>query len=91
MPTNVTRLARAVRSYTKKDGIHQIIYYQSGVGTGSTLNKLIGGESNSPFLFEQERYHIYREDILQLMFREGGKFVLHISCLSCPYVIFFTE
>lgn len=44
VPTNVTRITRALKSYTKKDGISQIVYYQSGVGTGGTLNKLIGGE-----------------------------------------------
>lgn len=44
MPTNVTRITRALKSYTKKDGISQIVYYQSGVGTGGTLNKILGGE-----------------------------------------------
>lgn len=45
MPTNVTRITRALKSYTKKDGISQIVYYQSGVGTGGTLNKILGGKS----------------------------------------------
>jgi hypothetical protein len=44
VPTNVTRITRALKSYTKKDGISQIVYYQSGVGTGGTLNKILGGE-----------------------------------------------
>ncbi|RPB12768.1 hypothetical protein P167DRAFT_487458 [Morchella conica CCBAS932] len=43
VPTNVTRITRALKSYTKKDGISQIVYYQSGVGTGGTLNKILGG------------------------------------------------
>ncbi|CAZ85424.1 unnamed protein product [Tuber melanosporum] len=42
VPTNVTRVARALKSFTD-DGVSQVIYYQSGVGTGGTVNRLIGG------------------------------------------------
>jgi len=42
VPTNVTRITRALKSYTD-DGISQVVYYQSGVGTGGTVNRLVGG------------------------------------------------
>lgn len=42
-PSNVTRLTRAIRS-TSSEGISQIVYYQSGVGSTGTLgNKVFGG------------------------------------------------
>ncbi|KAF7856153.1 uncharacterized protein EAF02_011412 [Botrytis sinoallii] len=42
-PSNVTRLSRCLRRYGP-DGTHQIIYYHSGVGTGSSmLDTLSGG------------------------------------------------
>jgi len=42
VPTNVTRITRALKSYTD-DGISQVVYYQSGVGNGGTVNRLVGG------------------------------------------------
>lgn len=43
VPSNVTRIARALKR-TGLDGVHQIIYYHSGVGTGSTvLDAITGG------------------------------------------------
>lgn len=43
VPSNVTRIARALKR-TGLDGIPQIIYYHSGVGTGSTfLDAITGG------------------------------------------------
>ncbi|RAL59466.1 hypothetical protein DID88_006582 [Monilinia fructigena] len=41
-PSNVTRLSRALRRYGR-DGTHQIIYYHSGVGTGSSMMDTISG------------------------------------------------
>ncbi|KAF7879158.1 hypothetical protein EAF04_000357 [Stromatinia cepivora] len=41
-PSNVTRLSRALRRYGR-DGTHQIIYYHSGVGTGSTMMDTLSG------------------------------------------------
>jgi uncharacterized protein (DUF2235 family) len=42
VPSNITRIARALKG-TADDGTPQIVYYQSGVGTGGTLDKLVGG------------------------------------------------
>ncbi|RPA99856.1 hypothetical protein L873DRAFT_1827826 [Choiromyces venosus 120613-1] len=42
VPTNVTRVAHALKSYTD-DGVSQVAYYRSRVGTGSTVNRLVGG------------------------------------------------
>ncbi|PUU77088.1 hypothetical protein B9Z19DRAFT_988179 [Tuber borchii] len=42
VPTNVTRISRALKSYTDK-GISQTVYYQSGVGTGGPVDKIVGG------------------------------------------------
>lgn len=42
-PSNVTRICRAIKT-TSDDGIPQIVYYQSGVGsTGTLSNKVVGG------------------------------------------------
>ncbi len=50
VPSNVTRICRCIKSEAKdaKTGaiIPQIIYYQSGVGTETTLyNKIVGGST----------------------------------------------
>ncbi|CZR54485.1 related to protein involved in cell growth [Phialocephala subalpina] len=42
VPSNVTRIARALKR-TGLDGMPQIIYYHSGVGTGSTILDAITG------------------------------------------------
>jgi uncharacterized protein (DUF2235 family) len=43
VPSNVTRLCRTINA-TTSDGIHQIVYYQSGVGTGlGRLTQTLGG------------------------------------------------
>jgi len=42
VPTNVTRITRALKSYTD-GGIAQVVYYQSGVGTGGLVNRIVGG------------------------------------------------
>lgn len=42
VPSNVTRIARALRR-TGLDGIPQVIYYHSGVGTGSSMVDILTG------------------------------------------------
>lgn len=42
-PSNVTRIARSIKSYSKKDKIQQIVYYQRGVGTSGKIDKILGG------------------------------------------------
>ena len=41
-PTNVTKLARAIRPQTS-DGTYQIVYYHEGVGTNGPLDSVTGG------------------------------------------------
>lgn len=41
-PTNVTKVARAIRA-RGKDGIDQIVYYHNGVGTSGGIDKFTGG------------------------------------------------
>jgi uncharacterized protein (DUF2235 family) len=41
-PTNVTKLARAIRPVAR-DGMSQIVSYHLGVGTGSLMDKVLGG------------------------------------------------
>ncbi|KAI5808500.1 hypothetical protein DFH27DRAFT_521948 [Peziza echinospora] len=47
VPTNVTRLSRAIKPIAMVDGkaVQQIVYYQSGVGTGSggAWSRVVGG------------------------------------------------
>lgn len=40
--TNVVKIAQSVRSVAS-DGVHQIVYYNSGVGTGDLVDKFLGG------------------------------------------------
>ncbi|KAF2086716.1 hypothetical protein K490DRAFT_15318, partial [Saccharata proteae CBS 121410] len=43
IPSNVTRLSRAVRPVSK-DGVSQIVYYHFGVGArGNVINRVVGG------------------------------------------------
>ena len=42
VPSNITRISRALNSRAE-DGTPQIVYYQAGVGTNGTLDKIIGG------------------------------------------------
>ena len=41
-PTNVTKLARAIRT-RDSSGIDQVVYYHQGIGTGGPLDKATGG------------------------------------------------
>ena len=41
-PTNVARLASLVKQ-EGADGVHQIVYYDLGVGTGSFIDRVLGG------------------------------------------------
>lgn len=41
-PTNVTKVARAVRS-RDRHGVDQVVFYHDGVGTRGPLDKLTGG------------------------------------------------
>lgn len=41
-PTNVTKMARAVETLDDQ-GIDQVVYYHSGVGTGGPLDEITGG------------------------------------------------
>lgn len=41
-PTNVTKVARAVRTCDAHD-VHQVVFYHDGVGTGGPLDKVTGG------------------------------------------------
>ncbi|KAK6524694.1 hypothetical protein TWF281_011595 [Arthrobotrys megalospora] len=66
-PTNVTRFARALKSVSD-DGVAQIIYYQSGVGSAyaSKLGRLIAGGTGlglsehvrEAFVFISNNYHV---------------------------------
>lgn len=40
--TNVVKFANAV-SFSSKDGINQIVYYNSGVGSGGPIDRFLGG------------------------------------------------
>ncbi|KAF2435697.1 hypothetical protein EJ08DRAFT_558806, partial [Tothia fuscella] len=49
-PTNVTRFGRALSAWTKPqdgDEVEQIVYYQKGVGTNSSLDSVFGGATGA--------------------------------------------
>ncbi|GAB2912725.1 DUF2235 domain-containing protein [Rheinheimera gaetbuli] len=41
-PTNVTKLVRSIRPQAA-DGMHQVVFYDKGIGTGDMIDKYIGG------------------------------------------------
>ncbi|KAI9802077.1 MAG: hypothetical protein M1833_001998 [Piccolia ochrophora] len=44
IPSNVTRIARAIKAERDADQHQQIVYYQAGVGTGNSVwDKVVGG------------------------------------------------
>ena len=43
-PTNVLKLVRTVKSIDSK-GVHQIVFYDQGVGTGGQVDKFLGGST----------------------------------------------
>ena len=43
IPSNVVKIARAVKSNRTKVGPDQIVYYDTGVGTDGRLDSFIGG------------------------------------------------
>ena len=43
IPSNVTRISEAIKPMSSR-GIHQVVFYQAGIGsTGNILNRVIGG------------------------------------------------
>ena len=46
IPTNITKLVRAI-SPQSPDGVHQVVFYDQGVGTGGSIDKFIGGAFGS--------------------------------------------
>ncbi|MEQ1727359.1 MAG: DUF2235 domain-containing protein [Vicinamibacterales bacterium] len=42
-PTNVTKVARAIRPRGTADGVDQVVLYHDGIGTGGPLDRLSGG------------------------------------------------
>ncbi|KAF3925198.1 hypothetical protein ABW20_dc0103223 [Dactylellina cionopaga] len=79
-PTNVTRFARALKSVSD-DGVAQIIYYQSGVGSSyaSKFGRLIAGGTGlglsehvrEAFVFISNNYHV-QDEIFILGFSRGA-------------------
>ena len=45
-PTNVTKLVRSIKP-TASDGMHQVVFYDQGVGTGGSIDKFVGGAFGS--------------------------------------------
>ena len=43
IPSNVTRISEAIKPMSSR-GIHQVVFYQAGIGsTGNIFNRVIGG------------------------------------------------
>lgn len=41
-PTNVTKMVRSIKP-TSSDGVHQVVFYDQGVGTGGKIDRMLGG------------------------------------------------
>ena len=41
-PTNVTKLVRSIKPQAL-DGMHQVVFYDQGIGTGDAIDKYLGG------------------------------------------------
>lgn len=46
IPTNVTKMVRSIKPVAA-DGMHQVVFYDQGVGTGGRIDKFIGGAFGS--------------------------------------------
>lgn len=46
IPTNVTKLVRGIAPLSQ-DGVHQVVFYDQGVGTGGKFDRFIGGAFGS--------------------------------------------
>ena len=55
VPSNVTRICRAIKSKTDRENISQIVYYQAGVGTGMSLWDQVAGGGTGMGLSEHCR------------------------------------
>ena len=80
-PTNVTKVARAIRSRAH-DGVDQIVCYHDGVGTGGPLDRLTGGafghgmEANIRVLYRFIVYNFEPNDELYLFGFSRGAFTV---------------
>ena len=80
-PTNVTKVARAVRPRAA-DGIDQIVYYHDGIGTSGPLDRITGGafgrgiESNIRNLYRFIVYNYEADDELYLFGFSRGAFTV---------------
>ncbi len=80
-PTNVTKMARAVKT-RGDDGIDQVVYYHPGVGTGGPLDELTGGafghgmESNIRAMYRFILYNHSPGDELYLFGFSRGAFTV---------------
>jgi Uncharacterized alpha/beta hydrolase domain (DUF2235) len=78
VPSNVTRICRCIKQEAKDSTtgavIPQIIYYQSGVGTESTIyNKVVGGSTGQGGPINHCRCSCH-ESIANISFRTGRKY-----------------
>jgi uncharacterized protein (DUF2235 family) len=80
-PTNVTKVARAVRPRAK-DGVDQVVFYHDGIGTSGPLDKLTGGafgrgiEDNIRNLYRFILYNYMTGDELYLFGFSRGAFTV---------------
>lgn len=78
-PTNVTKLARAVLP-RDRNGIHQVVFYREGVGTGPGIDKFTGGafgagiEDNVVALYRSILYNYSPGDEIYIFGFSRGSF-----------------
>lgn len=77
-PSNVTRICRCIKQEAKDATsgavIPQIIYYQSGVGTETTIyNKIVGGSTGQGTIPHYRLYFTFNRPIIDMIFRAGRK------------------
>lgn len=80
-PSNVTKIARAVRP-RDRHGVDQVVFYHDGIGTGGPLDKLTGGafgsgiEDNIRNLYRLIVYNYEPEDQIFLFGFSRGAFTV---------------
>ncbi len=88
IPSNVTRICRAIEAETA-DGIPQVIYYQAGVGSsGGVRDRIVGGSTGlglsehirEAYDFISNNYHL-GDEIILLGFSRGAYTARSISGL----------
>lgn len=88
--TNVSRISRCIKAVSDRDGVLQIVYYQTGVGTGTSkigknvdgaIGRGIGANIRDAYSFICHNYHDENDEIFLIGFSRGAFTVRCVALL----------